>query len=637
MLERRYRRTNNPPDRLAWVDALRDKHSKLGEKEKAYWLAKIAAASGSPSKLWRSLSSILHKDKKSSEEPVSCPHSADDLLHFFHDKVAAVRASTSCTNATDVLPPASSVMNELRTYTECEVRKIIMESPVKSCALDPIPTFMLRETIDVLLPFLAAMCNASLREGCLPVSQRHAIILPLLKKASLDPSEKKNYRPVSNLTFMSKVVERMVAQQLTDYLQLNSLLPELQSAYRRHHSTETALLCVVSDLLQAMDSGSVTLLGLLDLSAAFDTVDHTQLIRRLQTTFGVSGVPLAWVTSFLSERTQEVVFEGKRSVVGQLLSGVPQGSVLGPLLFLVYTAELFEIITRHGLKAHSYADDTQVYVSVPATDARDASCRFADCVADIDNWMNNNRLKLNTDKTQIIWVGSRQQLARLVDTGVTLRSATVSSSSTVVDLGVHLDDQLTMAAHVAHLSQVCYFQLRQLRSIRRFLSADATKTLVQALVTSRLDYGNSLLYKISEGLLAKVQRIQNAAARLVVVGVRRRDHIAPVLRQLHWLPIRQRVTFKIATLVYKCLHGLAPPYLARHCIPVATLEGRRSLRSAAGNKLFEPRTHTVRAGARPFAVCGPVVWNGLPPGLRADGHSLASFRRGLKTFLCEQL
>ena len=140
-----------------------------------------------------------------------------------------------------------------------------MGSPVKSCALDPIPTFLLRDVIDALLPFLTAMCNASLQEGHLPVSQRHGIVLPLLKKSSLDPSDKKNYRPVSNLTFMSKVIERMVTQQVTDYLQCNNLLPELQSAYRRNHSTETALLCVVSDLLRAIDVGSVTLLGLLDL------------------------------------------------------------------------------------------------------------------------------------------------------------------------------------------------------------------------------------------------------------------------------------------------------------------------------------------------------------------------------------
>jgi hypothetical protein len=253
-------------------------------------------------------------------------------------------------------------------------------------------------------------------------------------------------------------------------------------------------------------------------------------------------------------------------------------------------------------------------------------------VADVDGWMDGNRLKLNADKTQIIWVGSRQQLAKLVDTDVTLQSSVVHPSTTVVDLGVHIDDQLSMAAHVANLSRVCFFQLRQIRSIHRFLSSDATRHLVQAFVSCRLDYCNSLLYKISDHLTTQLQRIQNAAARLVV-GARRSDHITPVLRDLHWLPIRQRVVFKIATLVYKCLHGLAPDYLASQCIPVASLSGRRHLRSAASNLLVEPRTPTVRAGARPFSVCGPAVWNSLPDELRSSGQSLASFRRSLKTFL----
>jgi len=147
------------------------------------------------------------------------------------------------------------------------------------------------------------MCNASLREGCLPISQRHAIITHKLKKPSLDASVTSNYRPVSNLTFMSKVVERMVADQMLEYLRSSGLMPELQSAYRQHHSTETALLGVASDFLLVADTGSVTLLGLLDLSAAFDTVDTGILVQRLQNTFGIGGSVWTWVASFLQSRT----------------------------------------------------------------------------------------------------------------------------------------------------------------------------------------------------------------------------------------------------------------------------------------------------------------------------------------------
>jgi hypothetical protein len=194
-----------------------------------------------------------------------------------------------------------------------DVRRIVMKSPTKSCALDSIPTFMLKESIDVLLPFLTAMSNASMLEGSLPQSQRHAIVTPLLKKSSLDPGELKNYRPVSNLTFVSKIVEKLISEQLLEYLRVNNLMPRLQSAYRRYHSTETALLRVMSDLLHAADNRRVSLLGLLDLSAAFDCVDHDILLQRLRTAFGVDGLALEWVRSFLVQRTQRVNFGGCRS------------------------------------------------------------------------------------------------------------------------------------------------------------------------------------------------------------------------------------------------------------------------------------------------------------------------------------
>ena len=209
---------------------------------------------------------------------------------------------------------------------------------------------------------------------------------------------------------MSKVVERLVAKQLTDYLLSNALMPDLQSAYRKNHSTETALLRVTSDIMLAADQGQVTLLALLDLSAAFDTVDHDLLLQRLSTTFGINGAAHNWITSFLTNRTQQVVHGGEKSAHVQLTSGVPQGSVLGPLLFVLYTAELSAIIKKHGLTPHCYADDIQIYLSAPAADAGAVAQRVADCIADIDRWMGSNRLKLNAGKTQLMWMGTRKQL-----------------------------------------------------------------------------------------------------------------------------------------------------------------------------------------------------------------------------------
>jgi hypothetical protein len=211
------------------------------------------------------MSKILCRDKKvSSDQSVPQYHSADTFLKFFDEKVKTVRSSTQGHLPPEIHQTAPASL-QLRVVNEEEVRHVIMRSPVKSYSLDPIPTSILKEFLDILLPFLTVMCNASLMAGHLSLSQWHAIVTPLLKKPSLDPDELKNYRPVLNLTFVSEVVERLVSEQLVEYLQMNDLMPQLQSAYRRHHSTETALLRIISDRLAAVDHQQVSLLGLLDL------------------------------------------------------------------------------------------------------------------------------------------------------------------------------------------------------------------------------------------------------------------------------------------------------------------------------------------------------------------------------------
>jgi len=195
-----------------------------------------------------------------------------------------------------------------------------MSSLIKSCSLDPIPTF-------IFLPLFTHTVNASLLWGRLPDSQKHAIVMPLLKKPGQDTTDMNNYRLVSNLSFMLKLIERVVANQLNEYLSANNLLLRFQSAYRKGHSTETTLLRVWSDMLMAADERTVTLL--LDMSSVFD---HLILLQRLQVVVANGDTALDWIWSFFSGRTQQVVYGGEQSVTSAVLFGVPQGTVLGPLL-----------------------------------------------------------------------------------------------------------------------------------------------------------------------------------------------------------------------------------------------------------------------------------------------------------------
>ena len=209
---------------------------------------------------------------------------------------------------------------------------------------------------------LTLIVNTSLEFADFSPEPKRAFILPLLKKAILDCGILKNFRPVSNLSFLSKLIERIVCVQLVDHLKINDLYEVYQSAYRQLHSTETALLCVQNDLLQAVDTHGGAILVLLDLSAAFDTIDHHCLLHILESSFGIQGNVLAWFQSYLTGRTQTVRIKKCTSEPHELKYGVPQGSVLGPILFTIYTTPLGKLIRRHGLTFHLYADDTQLYI-----------------------------------------------------------------------------------------------------------------------------------------------------------------------------------------------------------------------------------------------------------------------------------
>ena len=238
---------------------------------------------------------------------------------------------------------------------------MVRASPSKQCASDPLPTWLLKEAITILALKITTIFNSSITEGRLSGTWRHAIVTLLLKKARLEQSSSSSYRPVSNLPFLSKVLEWIVNRQFIGYFNEFHLFPDAQSAYRRCHSTETVVLKVFSDIVDAIANGKIALLSLIYLTAAFDTVDHAILLRRLEVTYGFSSAVLQWLRSYVEDRMQSLQLNGSILRTPRVICGLPQGSVLGPLLFTLYTADIGIIVQSFGMKHHTYADDNQIY------------------------------------------------------------------------------------------------------------------------------------------------------------------------------------------------------------------------------------------------------------------------------------
>ena len=335
-----------------------------------------------------------------------------------------------------------------------------------------------------------------------------------------------------------------------------------------------------------------------------------------------------WFESYLRERTQAVAIRDSTAPSVELQRGVPQGSVLGPILFTIYTLALGDIVRRHDLNGHFYADDMQLYVSFDIKDNPSHQVhRMEACIKDIKTWMAGNHLKLNDNKTEVITFRVPNVEMNMSIDVIQIGDYRIPPVQCVRDLGFVFDHHMTMHKNITKTCASCYFHLRNISSIRDSLTDEATIQLVHAFVSSRIDYCNSLLYGIPEYAIKKLQRVQNLAAR-VITRSSKYSSITPTLKKLHWLPVKYRIIFKVVLLTFKALHGLAPNYLRtllQSYIP------SRSLRSETGNLLIMPKARR-KLGCQSFAVAAPKLWNDLPVNIRTT-TSIVSFRSSLKTHL----
>ena len=333
----------------------------------------------------------------------------------------------------------------------------------------------------------------------------------------------------------------------------------------------------------------------------------------------------------MTGRSQRVAIGSSSSTATPVYHGVPQGSVLGPVMFNVYTTPIADICKKHQVHYHRFADDIQLYVSYNPAESEElnyAKLQLIQCIDEIRALMLLHQLKLNDNKTEFMVLQSSHNLRVHGSPTLQLSQLTLTSTDTAWNLGCFFDRHMQLDRLVSSYCSSAYYHLRTISNIRHLLTLDACHAAVRSLVLSRLDYCNALLGGLNNRQLDRLQRAQNSAAR-VVYRVRQRDHITPTFRTLHWLPIRMRISFKICTYMFKAIHGLGPEYI--NCV-VERYMPARVLRSSCNGILLKVTVPRKTIGQSSFTVTGPQMWNDLHIDVRS-AQSLTAFRKRLKTCL----
>ena len=626
--ERRWRKTKLH----VHLDIFKEQLSTLNKATKKaredYFSNLIATNANNPRVLFSTIDTLLNPARRTDDSLLS-PSKCEEFATHFKDKITNIRAEIShAMPDRHLIVPTPALKDEMSTFKLPDLellRKIVSKLKTSTCPLDPIPTKFFKENFECMEEDVLALVKHSLLTGIFPSELKIALVKPLLKKNNLDPLVLNNYRPISNLQFLSKVLETTVFKQLNDFLSDNSILDKFQSGFRSHHSTETALVKIVNDLRINSDSKALSILVLLDLSAAFDTIDHDILIERLEKWVGLSGPVLNWIRTYLTNREFYVMLGDNKSENHSMPCGVPQGSILGPLLFSLYMLPLSAIIKKHNIKYHSYADDTQLYMAISSGDQKSIDS-LVNCISDLNQWLSQNFLKLNQDKTEVLVIGEKKAREKLSEH---LKTVSLSCTNKAKNLGVILDSDLNFEPHFNSIRKASYYHLKNVAKVLPHVNQANKEVVVHAFVTSRLDYCNALFTGLPKKAINQLQTIQNAAAR-VLTKTKKRAHIKPVLKSLHWLPVSYRIDFKVLLLVYKSLYNRAPEYISdmlKRYTPC------RTLRSSGTNLLERQKAKGKRNhGKAAFSYYAPKLWNELPRELRMS-ESVESFKRGLKTHL----
>ena len=489
--------------------------------------------------------------------------------------------------------------------------KTLRRCKSQSLGIDEISIDFINKAGDVLFPVVLEIFNHSLSTSVYPSMWKSAIVLPIKKLRN--PSSPSDYRPISLLCSLSKVLEKLVHQQISDYLIKNNKLDPYQSGFRKNFSTQSALLKITDDIRLAIDRKMVTILVLFDFSKAFDRVNHAKLLAKLAR-LNFSASVLNWFHSYLTDRKQAV-----KDSVGNLSSwlpvkhGVPQGSVLGPLLFAIYILDLPKTLKHCNYML--YADDLQIYFQCHLHDLRDGITKVQRDAEAISSWVKDNQITLNSTKTKAIIIGSSKFINKInydILPRIEIDNVTVHYSNVVRNLGIQMNTNLTWHDQVNQISNRVNSILYQLKTQKHVLPTHTRTKLINALAFPHLDYCSLVFGDLTNELNERLQRIQNSCIRFIF-NLRYDEHVSSYREKLSWLPVKDRRNYLLSVFLFSLFSTSEPKYLMdmfEH-----QPESRTMITRSASSDLYCP-THRTTKYHHSFLVSSTKLWNSLPINLK---------------------
>ena len=442
--------------------------------------------------------------------------------------------------------------------SENQIIKIVRSIKTNACGIDGISAFFLKLGIEHSVYAFTNIINTSILYKKFPSRWKNALVKPLPK--GNNPATASDYRPISLLPAFSKVVEKLMAIQMIEYLKETNYFDNLQSAYKPAHSTITALLNVTDDIYECLENSELVFLVLLDYSKAFDCANHRLILAKLKAA-GFRDDALDWIFSYLNGRQQKVSTSEGESNWSGMLNGVPQGSVLGPLLFTVLVSDLRDAIKRG--RYHMYADDTQLYYSCKCENVNETIKDINGDLDRISKFSKTNCLRLNAEKSKFIIIGSRQNLKKLKNTQlepIRIDNNIIEREYEVKNLGVTIDEELTWTRHVNLSIARAYGKLKQVSRFKNFLNESSKLRLTETYILSQFNYGDIILQNLSEQLQYKIQKVQNSGVRFIY-GLRKYDHISGFIKNKSILNMKSRRMLHSLCLMFKIKNRKAPAYL----------------------------------------------------------------------------